>query len=82
MIPIPIPLRPNFVFLGVGLKTLETVIKIDGFELKEVEEIVESVPKLWKVISDKNALVVAEEKAHFDINESQKIGFKNSKCIR
>ena len=77
MIPIPIPLLPtHFVFLGVGPKTLETVIKIDGFELKEVEEIVESVPKLWKVISDKNALVVAEEKAHFDINESKKIGSK------
>ena len=61
---------------NVGPKILETVVNNDGFESKEVEEIVESEPKLRKVISENNSLIVAEEKVHIDINESKKNGSK------
>jgi len=63
---------------GVGHATLEIISKVEGFELKSVEEIVESVPKLKKILSNKDALSEAEEKAHVDINESEK---NNSKII-
>ena len=61
---------------NVGNATLENIIKIDGYDLKDVEELVESIPKQRKVKNDKNAILEAEEKAHIDINESNNIGSK------
>ena len=58
---------------NVGNATLENIIKIDGYDLKDVEELVESIPKQRKVKNDKNAILEAEEKAHIDINESNNI---------
>ena len=64
------------IFKNVGNATLENIIKIDGYDLKDVEELVESIPKQRKVKNDKNAILEAEEKAHIDINESNNIGSK------
>ena len=47
---------------NVGNATLENIIKIDGYDLKDVEELVESIPKQRKVKNDKNAILEAEEK--------------------
>ena len=56
--------------------TLEKIIKIDGYQSKEVEEIAESVPRLRNSIIDSDTLIAAEEEAHEDFYESKNIGYK------
>ena len=48
---------------GVGPVKLKEIIKIEGFDIKNPEEIVSSITKQRIVIIDKDALINAEKKA-------------------
>ena len=61
---------------NVGNATLEKIIKINGYQSKDIEDIAESEPKLRKAIIDSDALKIAEEQAHVDFYESKIIGYK------
>ena len=57
---------------GVGRVKLEEIIKIEGFDIKNPEDIVSSIIKQRIVKIDKDALINAEEIAENDIQKSGK----------
>ena len=56
---------------GVGRVKLEEIIKIEGFDIKNPEDIVSSIIKQRIVKIDKDALINAEEIAENDIQKSK-----------
>ena len=56
---------------GVGRVKLEEIIKIEGFDIKNPEDIVSSIIEQRIVKIDKDALINAEEIAENDIQKSK-----------